>query len=176
VKLKIKYIGNPILREQALEVKEITEEIRELVAKMILLMDELRGVGLAATQVGYLYRIFVIRPEVKTEDGEFALGEPEVYINPVLKNPSKETEVMAEGCLSVPGIHADVERPLSIDVEAIDLEERRISKRVCGFKAREIMHENDHLHGKLFIDRLKEKDRKAVEKELEELKEKLKDF
>ena len=61
MKLKIKYIGNPILREQALEVKEITEGIRELVAKMIILMDELRGVGLAATQVGFLYRIFVIR-------------------------------------------------------------------------------------------------------------------
>ena len=154
MKLQIKYYGDSILRERCSVVTEITEEIRLFIANMIETMDALNGVGLAANQVGELYKILVIRPEEKTPNGEFVLGPAEVYINPVLSTPSNETNIMTEGCLSFPGLHVEIERPNSIHVEALDLNGNQISFNAFGFKAREIMHENDHLNGRFFIDRL----------------------
>ena len=174
MELQLKYYGDPILRTRCLEIDKITEEIRNLVKDMIETMDARNGVGLAANQIGKLHKLFVIRPEVKTPDGEFALGAAEVYINPVLSNPSEETEIMTEGCLSFPGLHTEVERPFSIHIEAIDLNGNPISLDVSGFKARELMHENDHLNAKVFIDRLSADQRKAVDPVLRKIKEKYK--
>lgn len=169
---RLRYFGDPVLREQAEEVGEITDEIRELVSDMIRIMDSKNGIGLAATQVGVSLKVLIIRPEIEREDGSFFFGDPVVYINPVISNPTEEKSVMSEGCLSVPGIHKEVERPVGIDVKAIDLDGNEIFEVVRGFKAREIMHENDHLNGKLFIDRLSKEDRKEIEKELLEIKKK----
>ena len=157
MRLELRYYGDPILRKTALVIDKITDEVRMLAKDMIETMDALNGVGLAANQVGQLCKLFVIRPEVKTPDDEFALGPAEVYINPILSAPSQETEVMTEGCLSFPGLHAEIERPLSIHIDAIDLDGNPISLDVSGFKAREIMHENDHLNGVLYIDRIRGK-------------------
>ena len=167
--LVLRYYGDPILRRKAEEIAKITDEIKLLVKKMIEVMDEKNGVGLAATQLGVLYKVLVIRPEIETENG-FALGDIEVYINPIISNPSKEREVMSEGCLSVPGIHKEVIRPISIHIEAIDLNGNKISEDVIGFKARELMHENDHLNGKLFIDRISKEDKKDIEEDLKAIK------
>lgn len=172
MKLRLRYFGDPILRKKCKVVTEITDEIRSLVKDMIETMDALNGVGLAANQVGKSYKLFVIRPEVKSPEGEFSLGPAEVYINPVLSNPSEETEIMNEGCLSFPGLHVDVERPFSIHVEALDIHGHPISLDVSGFKARELMHENDHLNAKFFIDRLSANLRKAVEPALKKIQEK----
>lgn len=172
MKLPLYYYGSPVLRKKCQEVDKITDEIRMLVSNMIETMDANNGVGLAASQVGELLRIFVIRPEIKLPDGKFDLGAPEVYINPVLSNPSDEIDIMNEGCLSLPGLHADIERPFSIHIEALDVEGNVISLDATGFKARELMHENDHLNGKLFIDRLYHEDKRAVEPLLRKLKKK----
>jgi peptide deformylase len=170
--LPLVYYGNSQLRKKCLPVDKITEEIRELIANMIVTMDALKGVGIAAIQVGVALQIFVIRPEIVGPDGEMALGLPEVFINPILSSPSPKTEVLTEGCLSLPKIRADVVRPISIHVEALNLEGKKISETVTGFKAREIMHENDHLHGTLFIDRISPEQKKALEPDLRELKRK----
>ena len=87
----------------------------------------------------------------------------EVFINPVLSSPSKETESLPEGCLSIPGIHREVVRPFKIHVEAMDLSGKLFSVDLEGFKARQVMHENDHLYGTLFVDRLDQKVRKEID-------------
>lgn len=171
--LPLRYYGDPILRETAREVVDITPEVKQFVADLISTLDSTNnGVGLAANQVGCLLRIFVIRPEIEGEDEEFVLGPPEVYINPVLSAPSDEMELMLEGCLSLPALHAEVYRPISITVTAQDINGNQFTEEVTGFKAREIMHENDHLNGRLFIDRLEKKERKFIEKKLQEIKKK----
>jgi len=168
--LPLVYYGNPKLRSKCLEVKQITEEIKQLCFDMIETMDANNGVGLAAIQVGKFLRILVIREVLEDENSEAYLGEAEVYINPRLSNPSEKTEKLPEGCLSLPGLHEEIERPFSIHVEALDINGNKISTKIKGYKAREIMHENDHLNGVLFIDRLPAKKRKEIEPFLKEIK------
>jgi len=170
--LPLIYYGNNLLRTRSGKVKQIDPEIKQLCFDMIETMDANNGVGLAAIQVGKPFRIIVIRPVLETENGESYLGDAEIYINPVLSNPSENTEILSEGCLSIPKLHFDVERPVSIHIEALDINGDKISKEIIGFKAREIMHENDHLNGVLFIDRLSAKKRKEIEPALKEIKEK----
>jgi peptide deformylase len=153
--IPLRYYGDPVLRQKALPIEVVTDEVRRLAFDMVETMDAKRGVGLAANQIGKLLRIFVIRPEIAAEDGEFMLGEPEFYINPSLILPSEELEVCSEGCLSIPKLHLDIERPKEIHIRAMNLEGQWFEADVGGFKARELMHENDHLNGVLFVDRYK---------------------
>ena len=168
--LPLTYYGNPLLRRRAKEVVEFTPMLVKLAEDMIETMDDKEGVGLAAPQVGILLRLIVIRPVVTTESGEFALGPPEVYINPVLSQPDAEQVSLLEGCLSIPAIHREVFRPKKIHMEAFDLHGNKVSREFTGFCAREIMHENDHLNGVLFIDRLDKKIRREIEPLLHEIK------
>lgn len=154
------YYGNPVLRKKCLPVKNITDEIRSLAQDMIDTMDGMKGVGLAANQIGALLQILVIRPLLKSELEEPQFGPAEVYINPELSNPSEQTETLSEGCLSFPKLHVDIERPYKIHVKALDLEGKVIEGDLMGFKARQLMHENDHLHGKYFVDRIKDPETK----------------
>jgi peptide deformylase len=163
--------GNSVLRKRADAITTIDDKILALVKDLIetVELNENR-IGLAATQIGVLKRVFVIRPVVKTEKEEYGLGETEVYINPVLTDPSNETTTMEEGCLSFPGISAQVERPNEIDVTALDANGNTFTKRIKGFKARQIMHENDHLNGVLFPDRADKKERQNINHMLHKLK------
>jgi peptide deformylase len=172
MRLPLRFYGDPILRQRCAPVEAITEEIRQLVRDMIETMDIHKGCGLAAPQVGHSLRIFVLRDYVETPEGDFALSEPRVYINPKLSNPSVKKILDTEGCLSIPGIRADVERPLKIRVEATDLEGRPFSEDVEGYNARIRMHENDHINGVLYIDRLDLRRRKKIEPLLKELQKK----
>ena len=167
--LDLCYYPNPILRKQCKTVIKITPEIKKLVEDMIETMDVNNGVGLAANQVGALHRLFVIRPIIKKGD-EYFLGQAEVYINPRLSNPSTKKEVMTEGCLSFPSLHLEIERPYSIKIEAMNLEEKIVTHTFEGFKAREVMHENDHLNGKYFIDRISPKFRNKIQPQLNQIK------
>ena len=160
--LSLVYYDNHILRLRSEKVAKITPEIKQFVYDMIETMDANNGIGLAAVQVGKHLRIIVIRQILQNESNEGVLGEAEVFINPHLTNPCEKTEISPEGCLSVPGLHLDVDRPVSIHVEALDINGGPISKTCTGFHARQIMHENDHLNGVLFIDRLTAKKRKEV--------------
>jgi peptide deformylase len=170
--LKICYYGNPVLRKKCAPVEKITDEIRQLVADMIETMDKNDGAGLAALQVGHAIRLFVLRNYIIAEDGKWTLSEPKVYINPKLSAPGEEILVDTEGCLSVPKIRLEIERPDKITVEAMDLDGKMFTEVVEGYNARVRMHENDHINGVLFIDRIDSKERKKIDPELKEIKKK----
>ncbi len=169
--LELAYYDDPFLRKKALPVDEITDDVREFIANLIETMQNFsNGIGLAATQVKSLYRIFVICPLTENVEGKTHIGHPEVFINPVLSEPEEKTEVITEGCLSFPGLYVPIQRPLAITVEAQDPEGNSFKKRFTGYVARQIMHENDHLNGVLYIDRLKIKERQSIESKLAAIK------
>lgn len=170
MKLPIRYYGDPALRQKAEPILEITEEIRQLAADMIETMLATNGIGLAATQVGKMVRLFISNVDYEDEQGEVHLGEPLVYINPELSEMSEIIVERSEGCLSIPKLYAPVARPLTCSVEAIDLEGKPFRRECYGYLARNIMHENDHLNGVLYIDRIKGKRRKELEPELRRIK------
>jgi peptide deformylase len=166
----MRYYGDPILRQAAKPVEEITDEIRAICHNMVETMLHCEGIGLAAPQVGYLLRIFVSNVAYEDEKGEVHLGEPKIYINPALTNPSETLAERSEGCLSIPKLYAPVARPLTIDLEATDLEGNQFHEQCYGYQARNRMHENDHLNGVLFIDRIKGKRRTELEPALRRIK------
>lgn len=131
-RLPLRFYGDPILRTRCDAVETITEEIKQLVRDMIETMDIDRGCGLAAPQIGHSLRIFVLRDYVETPQGDVTLSDPKVYINPKLSNPSVKKVSDTEGCLSIPGIRAELERPLKIRIEAIDIEGALLQKKSKG--------------------------------------------
>lgn len=168
--LPLAYYGHPILRRLADPIININDDVRHLVAEMVETMDACDGIGLAAPQVHHSIKLFVIRKPIENKEGKIdALKEVKVFINPELSKPSVETWKAPEGCLSIPTIHAEVERPKAITIEYSDLEGNRIEERVTGWEARVIMHENDHINGILFIDHLEEEERKKIEPFLKSL-------
>ncbi len=173
--LKIRYYGDPILRKQCKPVAAITDEVRQLAKDMIETMDKGNGCGLAAPQVGYSLRLFVLRDYIVHEDGHWSLSEPKVYINPKLSKPGKHILTDVEGCLSIPQIRLDIDRPDWITVEALDLDGNLFTEEVEGYNARIRMHENDHINGVLFIDRVDEKTRHKIEAQLRDIKKKYTD-
>ncbi|HNR65071.1 MAG TPA: peptide deformylase [Atribacterota bacterium] len=157
--LKLHKYGSPILREKALPVKKVDEEVKELVENMIETMYVEGGVGLAAPQVGVSKRIIVIDTE---EEGVIVL------INPVIIKREGESKE-EEGCLSVPGIYSPVRRSSIVTVEAMDLNEKKIQITQEGFLAIALQHEIDHLDGYLFIDRLSPAKRLMIKDELKNI-------
>ena len=119
--LQLLYYGNPILRKTAKPVDEITDEIRAICHNMVETMLHYQGIGLAAPQVGHLLRIFVSNVDYEDENGEIHLRAPKIYINPTISNPSDALVERSEGCLSIPKLYAAVARPLSIELEATDI-------------------------------------------------------
>ena len=170
--LKIHYYGAPVLRKRCEPVQEVTEEIRQLAKDMIETMDKGNGCGLAAPQVGHSLRLFVLRDYIIHEDGKWTLSEPKVYINPKLSHPGEYLLSDVEGCLSLPGLRLDVDRPDRITVEALDLDGNLFTEEAEGYNARIRMHENDHINGVLFIDRIDEKTRHKIDPQLREMKKK----
>lgn len=144
--LKICKYPEPVLKKRTLEVKKVSEADKRLVEDMIETMKASGGVGLAANQVGISKRIFVFNPS--EED-----WRADALINPVIikRRISEKTE---EGCLSLPGITAEVRRYKYVLVEGLDIDGRHVRFEAKGLLARIIQHEVDHLDGKLFIDRL----------------------
>ncbi len=153
--LEVVQYGDSALREKCEPVLEITDEIRQLAKDLEETVLDKNGAGLAAPQVGRPIRMFVIvYDSAVNEEGRPVLCPPKFYLNPKLSDPSEEKITLEEGCLSIPGFFGEVERPESITVEAMDLEGKVFTERVDKWRARVIMHENDHLNGVLFMDRL----------------------
>ena len=155
--------GDPVLRAKCTSVNEVTPEVRELAADMIDTMVEARGVGLAAPQVGEAIQLAVIDvshdPEcisylrVNGEDTEMKAIMPLVFINPELELiVPKGTE--EEGCLSFPDIRAMITRPTEVKATLTTLDGETLVIETDGLFSRAIQHETDHLHGRLFIDRM----------------------
>ncbi|MBX3378101.1 MAG: peptide deformylase [Phycisphaeraceae bacterium] len=148
-----------VLRERAREVPSVTEEVRAVAKRMIELMFEAEGIGLAAPQVGLSWRMFVAHVP-PTEDRSVesdpptATVEPVVYINPVLSDPRGELIAYEEGCLSLPEVVGEVLRPEHITITATDLKGERFTRSAAGLLARCWQHEFDHLEGVLIIDRM----------------------
>ncbi len=141
---------HPTLRYVAKPVRRVDAELKKIAEKMLELMYEHHGVGLAATQVDLPLRIFVMN-----STGQRGEGTEQVIINPVVSRP-RSNEEAEEGCLSLPNIHGNVIRAKTIHLNAFDLSGKEIDVDVSGFEARVIQHETDHLDGTLFIDRIKE--------------------
>ena len=172
MKLTFCYYGNPILRKKGEPIKEITEEIRALALAMIDYFDKNNGIGLSAQQVGKALKLFVLRRYIHLPDGRWTTSEPYVYINPKILERSKETCIEEECCMSLPKLYLPVERPLKIKIESTNLDGNRIIEEIEGINARVVMHENDHINGVLFIDRVEEKYLKTAEAKLREIKKK----
>lgn len=159
------------LRKKCEPIVDITDEIKQLVSDMEETMRHATGIGLAAPQVGQTIRLFIICLDAAEypKEVEHPTGKIQVFINPQISAPSEEHVIEEEGCLSIPGIHGHVERPLKIHVEATDLDGNHFSEDMEGWKARMIMHENDHINGVLFIDRMDKKERKLLDPQLHDL-------
>lgn|GEM_PF-47280 len=140
---------HPALRRKSREIVRIDAELHEIVRQMFELMYAARGVGLAANQVGLPYRLFVINPEGDPNQKDQEL----VFLNPRITK-KKGSEDDEEGCLSLPEIYGPVTRATELVVDAFDLSGRQFELKLSDFPARIIQHENDHLDGVLFIDRL----------------------
>lgn len=171
--LPLAYYGDPILRKKADPVEEINDDILKLVEEMIETMDACGGIGLAAPQIHHSIRLFVIRTPIEIEADRFEPGEVEVFINPILFDPSEDSWQAPEGCLSIPTIRSSVERPKEITVEYTSLEGDRIKKRFSNWAARVIMHEFDHIEGILFIDRLDKEEKSKLAPFLERLEKRI---
>lgn len=143
--LKVYTYGAATLRKMAEEVREINESIYRLAVDMGLTMRQMEGMGLAATQIGISQRVIVFRPKEE--------GEPLALINPRIIS-REGTEILEEGCLSIPGIREKVKRSHHLAVEGLDLKGKKIQLEGEGLLARILEHEVDHLNGVLFIDHL----------------------
>jgi peptide deformylase len=150
-----------VLRKTAIPVTEFNDELFSLIDMMIEAMKENKGIGLAAPQVGDNRRVFVC---------SISDQEPKVFINPEIIETSMETSVYEEGCLSLPGMYADVERPERIRVQAWNRKGRPFKVEADDLLATCIQHEIDHLNGILFVDYLPEKKKEKILKKLERVK------
>ena len=155
--LTVRLYGDPALRQVAAPVRDITAEIKRIIADMTETMWHQVGIGLAAPQVGLPYRILVM------DDGK---GGAQTLINPEIETRSG-TVREEEGCLSLPGIFGVVERSKAITVRAMDADGKPVSLEATGLKARIVQHELDHLDGVLFIDRLPPVTRDRIKKKIQ---------
>ena len=171
------YYGNPVLRKKCIEVTDINDpHIQKVIKDLKEVCRAHNGSGLAANQIGYDVRIFVndLSEKVDSEGYPFTLEESEVYINPVIKKISKRKFIRNEGCLSLPGVSAEVERPYEIVVEYLNEKGEKIVAKERKWRAKCIMHEVDHLDGVLYIDHISDQDKKRMEPALVALESKTK--
>jgi len=152
---KLRFMGDPVLRQKAAPVEQITDEMRTLIRDMFDTMYAEEGVGLAAPQVGVTDRIIVVDPR----DEEI---EPFALINPEVVHFGDDLVRDEEGCLSIPCRKEIVERPESVRVEALNPDGERIEIEAEGLLARILQHEVDHLDGILFLDRVSALKRKML--------------
>jgi peptide deformylase len=140
---QIRQYGDPVLRMRAADVETFDDELARITGRMVELMHDADGVGLAATQIGILRRFFVCTLD----------GQDRVLVNPVVTPVGDETQVEDEGCLSLGSVRVPVERSLRVRVEASDAAGERVSLTLEEMDARVVQHELDHLDGVLLLDR-----------------------
>jgi peptide deformylase len=156
----IRQLGDPVLKSRATEVDRFDDSLRRQVARMAGLMDDALGIGLAAPQLGISQRLLVYRVQP---------GAPAIALaNPEIEWASDEQEPLEEGCLSLPGVKVDVERPVHVRVRAVDEEGEPRIVEASGLEARVIQHEMDHLDGVLILDRASREQRREAMRALRE--------
>jgi peptide deformylase len=156
----VRKYGDPVLRSRALPVERFDEALADEVRRMGQIMNDALGIGLAATQVGVMHRVLVYRvdPEAPVAG----------LVNPVLEWASEEREPLEEGCLSLPGVLVEVERPVHVRVRAQDEKGEDMTIEASGLEARVLQHELDHLDGVLILDRTTREQRKQAMRALRE--------
>jgi len=156
----VRHLGDPVLKSRATEVDRFDDSLRGQVSRMAAIMSDSQGVGLAAPQLGISQRVLVYRvgPDARV------IG----LINPELEWSSREEETLEEGCLSIPGVAVDVERPVYVRVRARDEEGDERLVEASGLEARVIQHELDHLDGVLILDRTSRDQRREAMRALRE--------
>jgi peptide deformylase len=157
--MEVRLIGDPVLRRKTKEIEKFDEEFKSLIENMFAEMYRSDGVGLAAPQVGMPYKFFVM------DDGE----NKKTVINPKINFFSEEKIIFEEGCLSIPEIFAELERPKTIKVEYYNENGEKIEEELTDYTARIFQHENDHLNGILFTDKLSVVGKQRIKKRLKEL-------
>jgi peptide deformylase len=156
--LDLRTFGDPVLKTRAAPVDTFDESLARLSEEMLTTMREREGVGLAANQVGRLKRILV----AAVEDQEY------VIVNPTIEETARSTEKDLEGCLSIPGIQVEVERPTAVTVSGQDASGAQLHLEASGLLARVLQHEVDHLDGVLILDRTDRQSRKDAMREMRE--------
>jgi peptide deformylase len=156
----VRKYGDPALRTRARPVEVFDDTLVDEVRRMADLMDDALGIGLAATQLGVMHRLLVYRV-----DPDSPLG---VLVNPEIEWSGDEVETMEEGCLSLPGVGVEVERPVHVRVKAMDEHGSPLTIEASGLEARVIQHEVDHLDGVLILDRTSRDQRKQAMKAMRE--------
>ena len=152
--------GDPVLKSRASEVSDFGPALRTEIERMIEIMHGAMGVGLAATQLGVLRRLLVFQAGPDSE--------PTALINPAIEWSSEEAAVAEEGCLSLPRVSMDVERPLHVRVNGLDVDGEPVRIEASGLEARVLQHEIDHLDGVLILDRTPRSQRKQALRALRE--------
>jgi peptide deformylase len=152
--------GDPVLKSKASPVGDFTPELRAEVERMVAIMRDAMGVGLAATQLGILRRLLVFQAG--------ADSEPTALVNPEVEWLAEEAVVAEEGCLSLPRVSMDVERPLHARFTGFDLDGEPVRIEASGLEARVLQHELDHLDGVLILDRAPRAQRKGALRALRE--------
>jgi peptide deformylase len=155
---QVRTLGDPVLRESARPVETFDRELAALSRRMIAVMQDAPGIGLAATQLGVVRRMIVYQVD----------DDPVTLVNPRIVWASDDTEVLDEGCLSLPGVTVPVERSTAVRVRARDLHGRRLEYEAEDIEARVIQHETDHLDGVLILERTSREERGRVLRELRE--------
>ncbi|MDQ5810344.1 MAG: peptide deformylase [Actinomycetota bacterium] len=156
--LDLRTFGDPVLKTRTAPVETFDESLARLAQEMLATMREQEGVGLAANQVGRLKRILV----AAVEDQEY------VIVNPTIEERARSTEKDLEGCLSIPGIQVEVERPTAVTVSGQDASGAPLRLEASGLLARVLQHEVDHLDGVLILDRTDRQSRKDAMREMRE--------
>jgi peptide deformylase len=156
----VRVYGDPVLRTRARPVEVFDDALADEVQRMGHLMDDAIGIGLAATQLGVMHRVLVYRVEPDAPLG--------VLVNPEIEWMGDELEVMEEGCLSLPGVGVEVERPVHVRVRASDERGAPLTIEASGLEARVIQHEIDHLDGVLILDRTPRDQRKQAMRAMRE--------
>ncbi|MFG0296738.1 MAG: peptide deformylase [Maioricimonas sp. JB045] len=161
--MQIVYHPHPALSWKSTDVTRIDAQLRSVVREMFDLMYEAKGIGLAANQVALPFRFFIVNLTGDPEETEEEL----VFINPVIRK-KKGSEFGEEGCLSLPGIYAEVQRAEEVVIEAYDLSGQPIQATLDDLAARVVQHETDHLDGVMFTERLSDSLRREVDGKLAE--------
>lgn len=150
----VRKFGDPVLKSRASDVTDFGDGLGQETERMVGIMRDALGVGLAATQLGVMRRILVFQPGPDSD--------PRAIVNPEVEWSSAETVVAEEGCLSIPGVVLEVERPLYVRVGALDTGGKRLQLEASGLEARILQHEIDHLDGVLILDRTERRQRRGA--------------
>ena len=169
---KLVYYGHPALRTSAPPIEEITDEVRQIAADLLRVFNSHNAAGIASHQIGEPIRMFIVAVDSRESDGVGFMVEPKFFINPKIEILGDETRTELEGCISIPNLWESVTRPYRIRITALDLDGNEFTEESFGYRARNTLHENDHLNGVLHIDRISPIRKKQITPLLKKIKKK----